>query len=100
MQHLKRIARYQIVSFPNFAFWGDRFDLLFNGRMPHPMLFRYSWYNTGHIHQLSIKDFKAFIVHYGLMVKDKVYFRDRASSVLNLNLNLFATEAIYFLTGE
>ena len=97
---MKRIARYQIVSFPNFAFWGNRFDLLCNGRMPHPMLFRYSWYNTGHIHQLSIKDFEAFIVHYGLIVKDKVYFRDRVSSALNLNPNFFATEALYLLSGE
>jgi hypothetical protein len=25
--------------------------------MPKPMLFKYKWYSTGHIHQLSIKDF-------------------------------------------
>lgn len=25
--------------------------------MPKPMLYDYSWYSTGHIHQLSITDF-------------------------------------------
>lgn len=29
--------------------------------MPRPMLFGYEWYNTGHIHQLSIKDFNLWI---------------------------------------
>ena len=97
---MKRIARYQIVSFPNFGFWLNRLDLLFNGRMPRPMLFGYEWNNTGHIHQLSIKDFEGSILRNGLKVRDKVYFRDRISSTLNLNPNLFATEAIYLLTGE
>lgn len=57
LQEMKRIARYQIVSFPNFAFWRNRLDLLFHGRMPRRMLFDYTWYSTGHIHQLSYNDF-------------------------------------------
>jgi methionine biosynthesis protein MetW len=58
LKEMKRIAKYQIVSFPNFAYWKNRIDLLLNGRMPQPMLFGYSWYSTGHIHQFSIKDFE------------------------------------------
>ncbi len=57
IKEMKRISKYQIISFPNFGFYKNRFDLLLNGRMPRPMLFKYTWYNTGHIHQLSIKDF-------------------------------------------
>lgn len=57
LKEMKRISRYQIISFPNFAFYKNRIDLLFNGRMPRPMLFDYKWYNTGHIHQFSISDF-------------------------------------------
>jgi methionine biosynthesis protein MetW len=57
LREMKRIARYQIISFPNFAFWRSRIDLLFNGRMPKRMLFGYKWYSTGHIHQLSFADF-------------------------------------------
>jgi methionine biosynthesis protein MetW len=57
IREMKRIAKHQIISFPNFAFWRSRIDLLFNGRMPKRMLFDYKWYSTGHIHQLSFVDF-------------------------------------------
>ena len=57
LSEMKRISKYQIVSFPNFAHYKNRLDLLFKGRMPKPMLFKYKWYSTGHIHQLSIEDF-------------------------------------------
>ena len=57
LSEMKRISKYQIVSFPNFAHYKNRIDLLLKGRMPKPMLFGYKWYNTGHIHQMSIKDF-------------------------------------------
>lgn len=57
LSEMKRIAKYQIISFPNFAYFKNRFELLFKGRMPQNMLFGFKWYDTGHIHQLSIKDF-------------------------------------------
>jgi len=57
LKEMARVSRYQIISFPNFAYWKNRLDLLFNGRMPKPGLFGYQWYNTGHIHQFSISDF-------------------------------------------
>ncbi len=57
LSEMKRIAKYQIISFPNFAYFKNRFELLFGGRMPEHMLFGFKWYDTGHIHQLSIKDF-------------------------------------------
>ena len=57
LKEMKRISKYQVVSFPNFAFYKNRLDLLLNGRMPKPMLPDHSWYNTGHIHQFSVKDF-------------------------------------------
>jgi methionine biosynthesis protein MetW len=57
LKEMVRISQYQIVSFPNFAYISNRFDLLLNGRMPRPMLYNYNWCSTGHIHQLSILDF-------------------------------------------
>lgn len=65
MSEMKRIAKYQIVSFPNFAFYKNRFDLFFKGRMPINGLFGYHWFDTGHIHQLSIKDFKTLVNRVG-----------------------------------
>jgi len=57
LREMKRVARYQIISFPNHAFYPNRLDLLLSGRVPRPSLFGYSWYNTGHLHPLSIRDF-------------------------------------------
>lgn len=67
LSEMKRIATYQIISFPNFAFYKNRLKLLFKGKMPDTMLFEYKWFNSGHIHQLSIKDFEEFIRQTGDM---------------------------------
>jgi methionine biosynthesis protein MetW len=71
LQEMKRIARWQIISFPNFAFYRNRIQLMLGGTMPTHMLFDYQWYSTGHIHQLSLKDFKN-LVHTtgGLEIKE------------------------------
>lgn len=65
LREMKRISKKQIISFPNFGFYKNRIDLLMKGRMPKPVLFGYSWYSTGHIHQLSIADFKEIVDHTG-----------------------------------
>lgn len=57
---MKRISKRQIFTFPNFAFFPNRIDLLLNGKMPRIMIPGYKWYSTGHIHQLSINDFIDF----------------------------------------
>lgn len=57
LKEMKRIARYQIISFPNIGFYKHRLELFMRGRMPKGALFGFSWYNTGHIHLFSIKDF-------------------------------------------
>ena len=36
--------------------------------MPKPLLFGYKWYSTGHIHQLSIRDFYDFCAKNGFEI--------------------------------
>jgi len=60
LSEMHRISRYQIVTFPNFAFILNRYELLIKGQMPRTMIPGYDWYSTGHIHQLSIKDYRRF----------------------------------------
>jgi methionine biosynthesis protein MetW len=57
LREMIRVSKYQIISFPNFAFYKNRLDMLIHGRMPRPMLFDYRWNSTGHIHQFSSADF-------------------------------------------
>lgn len=57
LREMKRVAQYQILSFPNFGYIKNRLFLLLKGRMPQQTLYGYQWYSTGHIHQLSTADF-------------------------------------------
>lgn len=61
LREMARVSKQLIVSFPNFGYYRNRLDLLLNGRMPQPTLFNYTWYSTGHIHQLSIVDFEELV---------------------------------------
>lgn len=101
LSEMKRISEYQIVSFPNFAFYKNRLELLFRGRMPKKMLFGYSWYNTGHIHQLSIKDFEDLINKVGGLKIIQRTFVDTGSFAKNFIMkvfpNLFQQITIYKL---
>lgn len=101
LREMKRISRFQIISFPNFAFYKNRFQLLFGGVMPEKMLFGYSWFNTGHIHQLSIKDFRKFVsqtagwkIEKEICVKENSAFKNFAMKIFP---NLFQQVPIFLL---
>ncbi len=100
LQEMKRIARFQIISLPNFAFLLQRLDLLFTGRMPRKLLYGYSWYSTGHIHQLSIKDFKKTARDLGLEIIDAVYLFGRRKMCCPVWPNILSTEAIFLLEAS
>jgi methionine biosynthesis protein MetW len=57
LEHLLRIGRHAIVSFPNFGHWQVRLDLLTRGRMPVTDNMPFSWYDTPNIHFCTIRDF-------------------------------------------
>jgi methionine biosynthesis protein MetW len=103
LKEMKRISKYQIISFPNFGYYKNRLDLLFSGRMPKPMLFGYKWYNTGHIHQLSIKDFYEIIDDVGsLRILKKEYILGKSSIkkiITSLFPNLFVPILIMMLAS-
>ena len=102
---MKRIAYKQIISFPNFAFILNRFDLLINGRMPRMMIPGYEWYSTGHIHQLSIGDFEDFCKKNNLKILDQNHiFPERflfiPGRLLQVFPNLFASTAVFLLENK
>lgn len=90
LSEMKRISKYQIVSFPNFAHYKNRLDLLFKGRMPKPMLFGYKWYNTGHIHQLSIKDFYELVDDVGGLSILKLEYLIKMNSIKKILASVFS----------
>jgi len=57
LEHLLRIGRRAIVSFPNFGHWNMRLQLLIKGQMPRTENLPATWYDTANIHFCTIKDF-------------------------------------------
>jgi methionine biosynthesis protein MetW len=59
LQHMLRIGRRAVVSFPNFGHWRVRAQLAFRGRMPVTENLSHAWYDTPNIHFCTIRDFVA-----------------------------------------
>ncbi|MBL7057786.1 methyltransferase domain-containing protein [Patescibacteria group bacterium] len=96
VREMKRIAKNLIISFPNFAYFGNRLDLLFNGCMPKPMLHSYEWYNTGHIHQLSLFDFEKYCREEAFLKITRKYHLGCFRFFANISSpNFFSKETIY-----
>lgn len=104
IQEMCRISEYQIISFPNFAFFPNRLEMLMTGRMPKLMLFGYKWYSTGEIHQLSIADFENYCYENNIKITERIY-KIPANTILPKGLhkyfpNFCALIGIYLLNGK
>lgn len=58
LEHMLRIGRHAIVSFPNFGHWRIRFQVAIGGHMPRTDNLPYSWWDSPNIHFCTIKDFR------------------------------------------
>jgi len=58
LEHMLRIGRHAIVSFPNFGHWKIRLKLLTQGQMPQTANLPYAWWESPNIHFCTIKDFQ------------------------------------------
>ncbi|MGL6070448.1 methionine biosynthesis protein MetW [Craterilacuibacter sp.] len=66
-----RVGREAIVTFPNFGYWGNRWQIL-KGRMPVSETMPYQWYNTPNIHWCMLGDFEALCAKNGIRVLERV----------------------------
>ena len=101
LEHLVRIGRRAIVSFPNFAHWRIRLSLLTRGRMPLTPVLAQPWYDTPNIHLCTILDFVALCEELGITIERSVTL-DRAGQPYRLNprgtlANLLAEQALFLL---
>jgi len=58
LEHMLRIGRRAIISFPNFGHWRIRLQILLGGRMPRTDNLPDTWWDTPNIHFCTIKDFR------------------------------------------
>jgi methionine biosynthesis protein MetW len=96
-----RIGQKGIVSFPNFAYYRIRFQLLFRGRAPVSRELPYHWYDTPNIRVITIRDFRRFCEKSGFRILtgtavSSPHHHEQGMHVTFLP-NLFATYGIYQL---
>jgi SAM-dependent methyltransferase len=104
IEHMLRIGRRAIVSFPNFGHWKIRLQLLANGRMPVTKNLAYTWYETPNIHFCTINDFIALVDEMGATI-EQASALDRLGRPVEMTLpramwNLFGEQAVFVLSGK
>ncbi len=57
LREMARVAKYGVVSFPNFGHWPHGWSIL-RGRMPVTGEMPYQWFDTPNIHLCTLKDFE------------------------------------------
>lgn len=73
LQEMARVARFGIVSFPNFGYWPHGWSIL-AGRMPVTGEMPYQWYNTPNIHLCTLRDFEILARAQRLRITDLATF--------------------------
>lgn len=92
LREMARVARYGIVSFPNFGYWTHGLSIL-AGRMPVSKEMPYQWYNTPNIHLCTLRDFQDLAASLGLRITDRVVFNGK--SEVGFLPSLRGTLAVY-----
>ncbi|MFC4278987.1 methionine biosynthesis protein MetW [Achromobacter aloeverae] len=73
LREMARVARYGVVSFPNFGYWPHGWAIL-RGRMPVTGQMPYAWYNTPNIHLCTLRDFESLARQLGLRILERATF--------------------------
>ena len=102
LEHMLRISRHAIVSFPNFGHWRIRLQILLGGHMPQTDNLPYSWYDTPNIHFCTIKDFRDLTTAVGARMERAVAL-NAWGKPLRLTApwwfwNLFGEQAVFLLS--
>jgi methionine biosynthesis protein MetW len=104
LEHMLRIGRHAIVSFPNFGHWRIRLQVGIGGHMPHTDNLPYAWYETPNIHFCSIKDFRQLCQVVGVKMERAVAL-DAWGGPIRLKVpwwvwNLFGEQAVFLLSRK
>ena len=94
VQEMLRVGREAIVTFPNFGYWRNRFQLI-AGRMPVSRDIPYQWYDTPNVHLCTIADFDKFCEDHNIRVKERLVLT--YGERINFMPNLLGSLAMYRL---
>ena len=92
LRETARVGRIGIVSFPNFAHWPNRLQVMF-GRMPVTRVLPYEWYDTPNIRVGTYADFEVLARKNGLRVLDS--FGIQNGKPVRVRPNLLSSMAVF-----
>ncbi len=92
LRETARVGRIGIVSFPNFAHWPNRLQVL-TGRMPVTRALPYQWFDTPNIRVGTFADFEVLARRNGLAVTDS--FGLQGGRIVRRWPNLLASVAVF-----
>jgi methionine biosynthesis protein MetW len=92
LRETARVGRIGIVSFPNFAHWPNRLQVLM-GRMPVTRVLPYEWYDTPNIRVGTYADFEVLALKNRLRVLDS--FGIQGGQPVRRWPNLLASMAVF-----
>lgn len=97
VQEMMRVGKQGIVTFPNFAYWRNRVQISFSGRMPVSGNLPHTWYETPNIHLCTIRDFRKLCYELDLEIKKSVALSSSSTSPLRARLlpNVFGEVALF-----
>lgn len=101
---LLRIGKKVIVSFPNFAHWRNRLQLLFAGQAPVSKQLPFEWYNTPNIRVITIRDFYRFAEKMQIGIAQAAainsHHHDDTGKIVHFFPNLLASYGVFLLAAK
>ncbi len=99
LKEMTRVAKYSIVSFPNFAFKPMR-EMFFNeGKAPRiEGWYGYNWYDTPNVRFPSIDDFIEFCDEKNIKINKSLYLDTINNKEIKIDPNLNADSAIFLIS--
>jgi methionine biosynthesis protein MetW len=97
VQEMLRVGREAIVTFPNFGYWRNRFQIL-GGQMPVSEDLPYQWYDTPNIHLCTINDFDQYCANSRIQIKERLVLTN--NKPVTFMPNMLGSLAMYRLKSN
>ena len=81
LEHMVRIGKRAIISFPNFGHWRVRWYLGWVGKMPETAALPDRWYNTPNIHLCTISDFVGLCKELNVEIEKALAIDDKGKAI-------------------
>lgn len=97
-EDIMRVGKKVIVNYPNFAYYQNRLDIFFKGRMPKSKNLPFEWYDTPNIHLFTIDDFENLCRSEKIKILDRCYLSADNKIIHPVFPNLFACFGMFMLS--